>query len=76
MGCRACLKCHVKVKCYVYFRHKASHTVLQGDDKVKLDNYIKVLRGELFFRQGPSSVLPEDKIPLKEKVKKVDTKEV
>ena len=76
MGCRACLKFHVKWMCYIDCRHKAAHTVLQGDDKVKLDNYIKVLRGEWFFRQGPGSDLPEDKISLKEKVKKVDTKEV
>ena len=46
MGCRACLKFQVKGICYTDCKHKQSHTQLSGDDKSKLDKYIKELRGE------------------------------
>ena len=46
MGCRLCLKYHVKGICYSDCAHKASHCIIIGDDKTKCDKYIKTLRGE------------------------------
>ena len=46
MGCRACLKFQVKGVCYSDCRHKNSHIILNGEDKIKTANFIKVLRGE------------------------------
>lgn len=45
-GCKPCLKFHVKGICYTDCKHRKSHCVLQGEDKVKMSNYIKELRGE------------------------------
>jgi hypothetical protein len=45
-GCKACLKYQVKGICYDDCKHKDSHKILQGKDKVKTDKYIKELRGE------------------------------
>ena len=46
MGCRACLKFHVKGICYSDCRHKNSHVELNGEDSKKLSNHLKTLRGE------------------------------
>jgi hypothetical protein len=46
MDCRACLKYQVKGICYSDCRHRASHTILTGEDKEKLSKFVKELRGE------------------------------
>ena len=46
MCCKACLKFQVKGICYSDCKQIDSHKILQGDDKKKLDKYIKELRGE------------------------------
>jgi hypothetical protein len=46
MDCRACLKYQVKGICYSDCRHRASHTILRGEDKEKLSKFVKELRGE------------------------------
>ena len=46
MGCRACLKFHVKGICYTDYRYKSSHVELNAEDSKKLSKYIKMLRGE------------------------------
>ena len=45
-GCKTCLKFQVKGLCYSDCKHITSHTVLKDDDKIKIDKYIKELRGE------------------------------
>jgi hypothetical protein len=46
MGCRACLKFHVKGICYTDCRHKDSHAELNDEDSKKFSNHLKMLRGE------------------------------
>ena len=46
MGCRACLKFHVKGICYTDCRHKNSHIEFNNEDSTKLINHIKMLQGE------------------------------
>ena len=63
MGCRACLKFHVKGICYTDCRHKNSHIEFNNEDSTKLINHIKMLQGEWFCRQRLSSVLPRKRVP-------------
>ena len=44
--CHPCLKFHVRGSCYVDCRNRASHCVLKGEDKKKVSEFIKTLRGE------------------------------
>ena len=44
--CHPCLKFHVRGSCYADCRNKASHCNLNSEDKTKVDQFIKSLRGE------------------------------
>ena len=44
--CHPCLKYHVRGSCYADCRNKASHCQLRGEDKNKVNQFIKSLRGE------------------------------
>jgi hypothetical protein len=46
IGCKPCLKFHVKTICYDDCKQICSHRKLSGEDKVKTDKFIKSLRGE------------------------------
>jgi hypothetical protein len=46
IGCKPCLKYQVKGICYTDCINQASHCKLHGEDKVKVSNFIKGLRGE------------------------------
>ena len=46
IGCKPCLKYHVKGICYSDCMNKDSHCKLQGEDKEKISKFIKSLRGE------------------------------
>ena len=44
--CHPCLKFHVRGSCYKDCKNKASHGVLNNDDRKKVNEFIKTLRGE------------------------------
>ena len=44
--CHPCLKYHVRGACYADCKNRDSHCQLKGDDKTKVDAFIKSLRGE------------------------------
>ena len=47
MGCKFCLKYHLKGFCYSDCARKGSHCIIIGDDKNKSDKYVKSLRDEI-----------------------------
>ena len=63
VGCKPCLKYHVKGLCYSDCRHQSSHRVLEKDDIMKTGKQIKKLRGELFVGHRISSALPSLRVP-------------
>ena len=46
MKCHPCLKFHVRGVCYADCRNKDSHCTLVGEDKARVTQFIKPLRGE------------------------------
>ena len=46
MQCHPCLKYHVRGTCFEDCKNKSSHCVLKGDDRSKINTFIKSLRGE------------------------------
>lgn len=46
MKCHPCLKFQVRGGCYSDCKNKGSHCVLVGEDKTKMDKFVKSLRGE------------------------------
>ena len=44
--CHPCLKYHVRGACYVDCKNRESHVVLKENDKKKMNDFIKSLRGE------------------------------
>jgi hypothetical protein len=46
LGCKPCLKFHVKTICYDDCKQICSHQKLSVEDKMKTDKFIKELRGE------------------------------
>ena len=46
LGCKPCLKFHVKGRCFDDCRNKNSHKILNSEDEKKTSEYIKTLRGE------------------------------
>ena len=46
IGCKPCLKFHLKGWCYEDCNFKASHQELKNEDKQKTETFIKGLRGE------------------------------
>ena len=44
--CHPCLKYHVRGACYVDCKNRESHLVLKENDKKKMNDFIKSLRGE------------------------------
>ena len=44
IGCKACLKFHVKGVCYSDCSHRRSHTILNDDDKRLVSRFVKDLR--------------------------------
>ena len=55
--CKPCLKYHVKGRWWDDCDYKASHKNLSNADKKLFSNYVKSIRGNWFFEQGPSGVL-------------------
>ena len=45
-GCKPCLKYHVKGGCFADCKLKSTHCQLKSDDKQKVNDFIKSLRGE------------------------------
>ena len=46
VGCKPCLKFHVKGGCFSDCKLRRSHCVLANKDKSKIEAYIKLLQGE------------------------------
>ena len=46
VGCKPCLKFHTKGLCYSDCPFVKSHKQFQGNDKNKMNNFIKEIRGE------------------------------
>ena len=63
VGCKPCLKYHVKGLCYSECRYQSSHSVLETYDIMKTGKRIEQLRGKLFVKQRLSSSLPSLIVP-------------